>query len=153
MPFDVNKFNNSPLEKRTDNLEVPELKEFFDDDENPVWIVRALSGSEIARAQESGDRSKMIGTIVDAMSAGTAKDKQEAVKKIFGVGDDVPDEIAKRIQHLMYGSVSPVIDRTASVRIFEFYPINGFQLTNRILELTGEGAELGKRGGSTVKKK
>lgn len=153
MPFDINKFNNSPLRPRTATIEVPDLKDFFGEDEKPAWVVRGLTGSEIARAQERSGQENIVKNVVEAIAASKDKDKMEALKKMIGIGDDVPDEVIRRQYHLAAASVSPEIDQQAAVRIFEFFPIVGYQLTNKILELTGEGAELGKREGSTVKKK
>jgi hypothetical protein len=47
------------------------------------------------------------------------------------------------------GSVEPQIDREIAVRLFAAYPIVGYTLTNKILELTGMGPDLGKAQPST----
>jgi hypothetical protein len=45
--------------------------------------------------------------------------------------------------------VDPAIDRDTAVRLFGGFPIVAYQLTNRILELTGEGPDVGKSPPST----
>jgi hypothetical protein len=45
--------------------------------------------------------------------------------------------------------VEPQIDREIAVRLFMAYPIVGYTLTNKILELTGLGPDLGKALPST----
>jgi hypothetical protein len=64
----------------------------------------------------------------------------------------VPDDVAKRIEHLVLGSVDPVCTPDLAVRLCETYPVEFYQLTTKILELTGKGQEPGKskRSGKTA---
>ena len=84
-----------------------------------------------------------------------AGDKAEAIRGAMGLSaDEVPADVSRRIEMLTWGSVSPVLGmdgRDVAVRLGENFPTLFYQLTNRILELTGSGAELGKPKRSTAK--
>jgi len=80
------------------------------------------------------------------IQAGAAR--KEAFAAILGTGDDVPDDLVKRYEHLIAGSVSPPCDRELAIKLFATFPVVAFQLSNKILELTGLGADSGKAPGS-----
>lgn len=145
MTFDLAKFNASHLAPREARVPVPDLASFFGDAE-PVWIVRGLTGEQIARSNESSRRHALIVANIQAL-ANTAASKNEtveALQSLVGYGSDVPDDLAKRFDHLVFGSVNPAIDRSTAVRLFASYPIVAYTLTNKILDLTGDGPDLGK---------
>lgn len=152
MSFDLNRFRQAALAPRQASVPVPDLRYFFSEGEEPVWIVRGLTGEEIARANESNQRSGLIAAAVQALAnAASAKsDRVESLQTLIGYGTDVPIDLAKRFDHLTWCSVDPVIDRDMAVRLFASYPIVAYQLTNRILELTGEGPDVGKSPPSTA---
>jgi hypothetical protein len=148
--FDLQRFSSADLAPRQATVPVPDLAHWFDDPE-PVWIVRGLSGEEIARANEASARHKIMLSAVEALaSAGTARAEQvEAIQRLIGYGPDVPEDLARRFDHLVAGSVEPTIDRAFAVKLFSVYPIVAYQLSNKILELTGMGPDLGKAPHST----
>jgi hypothetical protein len=83
-------------------------------------------------------------------------DKAAQIRKAFGLGDDdVPQNISYRIELLAAGSVSPALgaeNRDVAVKLAETFPTVFYDLTNKILNLTGQGAVLGKpkRSGATT---
>jgi hypothetical protein len=127
-------------------MPVPDLAPFFSEGTEPVWIVRGLTGEEIARCNESNARHATIAATVQALanSAAAKADTVEAMQSLLGFGTDVPEDLAKRFDHLTYGSVEPVIDRALAVKLFASFPIVAYQLSNKILELTGLGPDVGK---------
>lgn len=148
--MDLQKFLNESLSSREATIEVPELKDFFGK-EKPKWVVRGLTAAELGRANEAADRGQEnIKALVDAM-AGNG-DKAEALRKTMGISDkETPSDISRRIEMLSAGSVSPELgpeNRDVAVKLAESFPTVFFNLTNRILSLTGQGAEVGKRKAS-----
>jgi hypothetical protein len=145
MTFDLERFRGTALAPRQATVPVPDLESFFCGDE-PVWIVRGLTGEEIARCNESNARHATIAAAVQALanSAAAKAETVEAMQNLIGFGTDVPEDLAKRFDHLTYGSVSPVIDRALAVKLFASFPIVAYQLSNKILELTGLGPDVGK---------
>lgn len=151
MSFDLNRFRGAALVPRQASVPVPDLRYFFPEGEEPVWVVRGLTGEEIARANEASARYASIAAAVQALSnaAHARQEQTEALQTLIGYGAEVPADLAKRFDHLVFGSVEPKIDRESAVRLFSGFPIVGYQLTNRILELTGAGPDLGKAPPST----
>jgi hypothetical protein len=151
MSFDINRFRAAVLSPRQASVPVPDLSFFFEEGADPVWVVRGLDGEEVARSNESAHRHAQIANAVEALaSAASARgDQVEALKTLIGYGTETPAELAKRFDLLVFGSVEPEIDRETAVRLFRGFPIVGYQLTNKILELTGMGPDLGKVQHST----
>ncbi len=147
MSFDVQRFSQAPLSPRQAEVAVPDLAPWFGPDEKPVWTVRGLTGDDIARASEAADKAAKIRAAVESLLA-AGEGRREAFAAILGVGDDVPDDLIKRYEHIMAGSVEPKCDRELAIKLFATFPVVAYQLTNKILELTGLGADSGKAPGS-----
>ena len=148
--FALEEFRGAQLAPRTETIPVPELAAWFHD-APAAWVVRGLTGAELARAAEASSRVAMISTAVEALASSAAAkgDQVEAMRGLLGIGDDTPPELVKKQDYLIAGSVSPAIDRDIAVRLFQSFPVVAFQLTNKITELTGLGAEPGKAPHST----
>jgi hypothetical protein len=144
MKFDAKKFLKTKFVKRTFPVSVPDLRDFFHEGEEAVWTVRGLTGQELARANEAADRSKNMATILSALSSDVSKEKETAVKELLGLTKGTPADISKRIEHLVLGSVDPECTQDLAVKLCETYPVEFYQLTNKIMELTGQGQMPGK---------
>jgi hypothetical protein len=145
MAFDINKFIKTTFESRTCDVPVPDLKAFFAADEPPVFKVRGLTGNELARVHDAVDKHKNILGILESLVSTKSSDKVDAIRKALGVTDDVPNEIAKRLEMLIVATVSPQLDLDVAVKLAENFPIEFYSLTGKITELTGQGAiPLGK---------
>lgn len=141
--FDARKFLNANFSARTSSVSVPALAQFFEDD-TPEWKVRGLTGDEVARSGEAVKQNRDIAGIAEGLVSADAKEKAQRIRELVGIGDDVPDDIAKRISMLVMGSVSPECDQETAVRLKDCYPIEFYQVTTEILRLTGLGKDPGK---------
>lgn len=154
--MDLQRFLSAALEPRHTETAVPELVgTLFDEAEKPVWTVRGLTAAELGRAKQASEEGlDTVKALVQAM-AGDG-DKAASIRKAFGLGDeDVPQNISYRIELLTAGSVSPALgaeNRDVAVKLAEAFPTIFYDLTNKILSLTGQGAVLGKpkRSGKTA---
>ncbi len=142
MAFNAEKFERAKLEPRRAKVQVPALAAFFDEGETPEWEVRGLTSVELHKAIEAKNRQGSIESIVKAIAAN--QDQAGAVRKALGLTKDTPGEIAKRLEMLTLGSVSPAISLPVAVKLAEAFPIEFLSLTNEISELTGKGAEMVK---------
>jgi hypothetical protein len=144
--MDLQKFMSAQVKAREADVSVPALSSFFEKGKKPVWRVRGLTAAELGRAREVHDRSENMRSMIRAMSGDG--DKAEEIRKTLGLSpDEVPKDVSQRIEMLAAGSVDPVIGdehRDVIVRLAEHYPVQFYELTNKIHELTGAGAELGK---------
>ena len=144
MGFNTNKFMKQKFEHRTEKVSVPALAEWFDKDSKPEFLVRNLTGAEMARSQEAVAKNKNIAAIAEALVSSNQPDKVAALKEFVGNGDKVPDELAKRIEMMVSGTVDPEIDMSMAVKIAENFPVEFMQITNQITVLTGMGASMEK---------
>lgn len=145
MPFDAKKFLKTKFTPRTVEVPVPDLAAFFPDGAKPVWKVRGLTGQELGRANEAAERNKNVAALLEGIASGVAKEQTEAVKELLGVGGSTPQDIAKRLEHLAIGSVDPKCPADLAIRLCETFPVEFFQITNRIVQLTGQGQMPGKQ--------
>jgi len=144
MGFDISKFDTASFENRTATIKVPELHNFFDEEDKKEWIVRGLNADELAIINEAVSTNKNIEGVISAITSNVSSDKVNAVKEIIGIQTDtVPDDLVRRFEMLTRGSVEPKIDHNISVKLGKSFPTTLFKLTNKIIELTGQG-QLGK---------
>lgn len=154
--MNLQRFLSAALAPRELDTAVPELAgTLFDDGEKPIWTVRGLTAAELGRAKQASEEGlDTIKALVQAM-AGDG-DKAAQIRKAFGLGDDdVPQNISYRIEVLAAGSVSPALgaqNRDVVVKLAEAFPTTFYDLSNKVLNLTGQGAVLGKpkRSGKTT---
>jgi hypothetical protein len=142
MAFDASRFEKAEFVARTRVVEVESLAHFFDEGERPEWVVRGLTSNELHRSLEAGKRQMSLDSIVKAIAQ--AGDQADAVRKAIGLTTDTPGEIAKRMEMLVMGSVSPKVELTTVVKLAETFPIEFLMLSNAITELTGQGFDLVK---------
>lgn len=140
MSFDVQKFMRTQFEPRIEIVDVPTLKEWFNDE--PKWKVRGQTASEIAKSFESAGRNKNLDSIIKAIS--NSQEQVNELKHAIGLSDNVPDDIVKRLEQLVFCSVDPVVDMPAAVKLAETFPVEFYTLTNKIVELTGLGMNVPK---------
>lgn len=146
MPFNAEKFERAEFRPRTATLDLPVLAPFFDDGEKPQWTVRGLTATEFCRAMEAEKRNSTIDVLINALAASQSKsDAVQHTRKALGLSaDTTPGEVAKRLEVLVFGSVVPVVTMETAVRFSEKFAVDFYVVTTKILELTGQGFELGK---------
>jgi hypothetical protein len=142
MTFAADKFERAEFRARTKRVPVPALAAFFEDGEPAEFEVRGLTGVELHRALEAGQRQGSIDSIVKAIAANG--DQAAAIRKALGLSKDTPGEIAKRLELLVAGCVAPTLTLPLAVKLAEKFPVEFLSLTNEITGLTGQGADLVK---------
>ena len=150
MGFDTNKFRQTEFIPREEKVKVLGLKEFFDDDEEPTFTIRGLTGYEVGFCNEARDRNKNVNKLLTGLVSSSTTEVIETVKKAIGVGLSVTDDVARRIEMLKLASVDPVLDHELVKKLCEDHAVIFWDLTNKVLELTGLGAIPGKANASGV---
>lgn len=135
--FLADQFEAAKFEARTETMTIPALAEFFSDGAAPEFVVRGLSASELQRSIEAGTRQNAIETVVKAISS--QKDQVETIRKALGLASDTPGEIAKRMEMLVQGCVRPTLTHAVVAKLAEVCPIEFYDITNKIVNLTGQG--------------
>jgi hypothetical protein len=144
MPFDSKRFLKSQFIPREDTVPVPDMQAFFPDGEDPVWTVRGLTGVEMAKANEAAERNRNISAILEGLVSRSKQEKIDSVRQLIGIDEKVPDDIAKRVELFILGSVEPKADTELALKVCTAFPIEFFEITNRITVLTGRGHVPGK---------
>ena len=141
MSFNINKFETTSFKHREVIIPVPELADFFEEGDTPEWTVRGLTGSELAITNEAVSASKNVEGLLRAIASQLKSEKVSAVTEILGLpNDSVPTDLVRRFSMLSQASISPVCPQNIAVKLGESFPTVLFKLTNKIIELTGEGS-------------
>ncbi|MDY0071826.1 MAG: hypothetical protein RBR77_04170 [Thauera sp.] len=145
--FDSKGFLKAQFVPRTEEVPVPALSDWFEDCE-PVWQIRGLTGHEFARVQEAARKATATVDIAAALAtAAGSKEKIDGIMQAAGLPADIkktPEELVRRLEMLVTGSVEPAISMDVAVKFATAFPIEFHDLTNRILVLTGQGHVVGK---------
>ena len=136
--FNADQFQRAQYAARTETVAVPALAEFFGQDEEPAFTVRGLTASELHKAMEAGARNKQVDAVVKAISSNA--DKVAAIRAAIGLSADTPGEIAKRIEMLVSGCITPKVDHATAAKLAEVFPVEFYDLSNRVTTLTGQGS-------------
>jgi hypothetical protein len=143
MPFNSEAFKQAHFEPRTATIKVPELAEWFD---GPAeWIVRAPAANDLARANEAKARLDRTEALAQALASGTGGEVLREAQRALGRSNDTEPDIARRMELIEACSVDPVCDREMSLKLAQFAPVQFYQVTNRILILSGQGPATAKK--------
>lgn len=145
MSFDSKGFKKAKFEPRVEGVSVPDLREYYSEGTDAVWLVRGLTGHELGQVNESAQRARNMDAAIEALVSDKASDKCDAIRALIGVDGSTPVDIVRRIEMLRIGSVDPVCDQDLSVKLCTHFPVEFMQITNKITELTGKGAEVKKK--------
>jgi hypothetical protein len=137
--FNSKAFMKEKFRYRIEEVKVPDLAAWFDEGDPPVWKVRGLEGSELGFVNETANRNKNISAILEGMLSQDDQTKAQAVKALLGISGDTPEDIARRLEMLRIGSVEPACSMDLAIRLCKAFPIEFYQLTNKITALTGQG--------------
>jgi len=151
MGFAADKFVSARVQARTETVPVPDLADWFEPGEPPVWVVRGLSANDLVRADAAKDARRRESALVEALQSGAHAEIVRNLQAMLGRSDDVQPDMARRLELLVAGSVEPTCSVELAVRLGEHFPVVFFQLTNTILTLTGRGSDVEKKpSGSTA---
>jgi len=139
MGFDIKKFETTNFKDRIEVVPVPRLKMFFDENDAAEWTIRGLTGVESAIAKEAVRQNSNIEAVIKAIGSTAKRDLVDGVKELIGITENVPDEIVQRYSWLVQGSVEPVCTHEMAMKLSANFPEDFYLLTNKIMELTGEG--------------
>jgi hypothetical protein len=145
MGFDVKGFQKAKFTPRTEDVSVPDLKEWFGPKDSPVWKVRGLEGSELGYVNETAARNRNITAILEGIVSPEDPEKIQGIRDLLGMAGNTPEDVARRLEMLVLGSVDPNCDMDLAVKMCRVFPIEFFQLTNKITQLTGQGQIPGKK--------
>ncbi len=143
MGFDLEKFRSAQYEHRKEAVPVPDLGYMFDGDDKPEWVVRGLTAAELQQCTEASKGQEAASLIMSAlMDAALSRNQKEVkIREALGLSTgEVPGEIKKRMEMLVRGSITIENLTLADTALLqERHPIEFMTLTNKIVQLTGQG--------------
>lgn len=153
MAFDLDRFAAAKFEPRTEKIGADVLadgiKAFFDECDEVCWIVRSLTGREMYYCREAETRAKTMAAVVEVLSTQAPKAKE--IMQAMGLDmKQTTQDMARRLDSLVLGSVSPVIKLEHAVLIAERFAGDFNLLTNKIEILTGMGFDLVKPAAASL---
>ena len=139
--MDFDKFKITDFERRTATVKMPALTAFADEGKDVCEIeVQALTGEEVARARERVKQNAGLAEIIEKFAGGSLPDLVEAMKEKLGMTESVTADAVYRIAVLEFGIVGHPLPQDQCVKLFNHAPEAFYDLTNKILELTGLGS-------------
>jgi hypothetical protein len=143
MTFATDRFKEIKYSPRTKTVAMEQLKQFFDPEEKPEFIIRGLTAEEICYCSQAAKGYSQVEPIMLGMLGESPSAKLEAILLSLGISKNMPEDYAKRIEHFMLGCIQPVsMDREVAVKLSLVVPVEFLYITNEILRLSGIGAEL-----------
>lgn len=149
MAFNQDAFLKAVLVPREGTVPVPNMKEWFKSGEKAVWKCKSISGQDLGVANQIASKQNIENAkaMIEALQS-RYKLKVESFEKLIGIKNDRPSDISKRIEIMLRGSVDLDPDKRESLdvilKICEVYPVEFYIITDKILELTGQGYIVGK---------
>ena len=145
MSFNRESFMSSRFEPRTAGVRIKksDLQGFFEGEEEPVWTVRGLTGEELGKALEASSNLEKVQEAVSTLMSNNSQEIADSVKTLFN--KERPEDIVKRLEFLVMGSVDPECDLQMAVKVCKNFPVEFFDLTNKIRNLTGLGHSIAKK--------
>jgi len=144
MGFNYESFSTASFKARTEAVSVPELKQWYDDDEKPVWVVQGLNAEQLAIVNEAVEQNKNQSAILAAICGNVTKEKVEGIKEALGISkESAPNDVVRRIALIVAGSV-PECSQDVVVKLGLAFPVTFYNLSNKILKLTGQGMTAGE---------
>lgn len=151
MTFDLAKFERAKFEPRTESVTVAGLSDFFKEGSEPVFVVRGVTASELHNATEASKRNTAVEAVVSALAS--KQEQVQAIRDALGMAGSTPGEVARRLELLVAGCITPKLTLPAAVKLAEAFPVEFLELTNRIIILTGQGGCLVKPAAASRKTK
>lgn len=136
--LDLNAFRSAEFIPRETEITLDALAEAGMGD--GVVKVRGLTAHELAAAEESASKGKLLSDLVERL-AGSGKEKVGALMDGIGYHQDVPAALAKRLEHVRLATVEPAMELADVVKLAETFPIEFTIMANKIMELTGKGQQ------------
>lgn len=147
MPLDVQRLQSAQLTRRTESVPVPELRDYFDDGEPAVWIVRQLDANAVALINQAEQARSLRDALAAAMEAGGPPGEiTDGVRDMLGAGPEAVSPIyVRQLKAVELGSVEPACDEELAKHMATHHPIKFREIFDAIMRCTGLGSEAGKK--------
>lgn len=144
--FDLEAFRKAKWQDREEDVLLPGLAEAgfaqgaeaSDEEAKVAFRVRGLTASELARAEQEADNSKLLLDVAEKLT-GAQAEKVQALVDGLGLGEATPRVLVRKISHVHMGVIDPKLKLQDVVLLADCFPIEFGMLATRIYDLTGRG--------------
>ena len=144
MPFNIETFDAASVQFATKKIAVPELKDFFDEGEEPVWEIKSLTGLEIAIAEQHAANFGRFKAAMESIGGTSVKEIKKGFDELLGKdAGATPEQYLKWLKYLEFGSV-PRCPEHICVKLAHAKAGTFRRLAYEISVLSAMGADLGK---------
>lgn len=149
--MNLDKFRKARFIRPSETFAVPELKEFFDEDEEPVYHIHGLDANEQWYALEAKKQNSLSQALVKAIEANNQQEIIDVTRLALGRSEELRthEEYAYRLELIRLGVTNgdgrSCLDYEDVARLGKHFPMIFFRLSTRILQLSGEGSNVGER--------
>lgn len=138
--FNSAQFSKTQFIAKTATVAVPALSAFFNADEPAEFEVRGLTGNELAQCNEAALKRSNIDLVIQSLQL--TNDHKSDLQKLLGHTQDLAADTIKRLE--MLNVVFPGAGLPVWIKLCDAYPVVFYEVTNKILELTGQGKAIAK---------
>jgi len=139
MGFNVKKYSDTEFEPQEYFYKFPDLKDFFDEGDDPGFLLRGLSGLEYYQCDTFSETNKQITELAEKLLTGKSQEIADAITKKLGLGVEIPEIMKKRLSFFVYGVKEPKADLELAKLVCKRHPIEFTEITDKIWEMTGGG--------------
>jgi hypothetical protein len=148
MTFEINKFMSDKYQAPTRDIKIrnKNLKAYFSNGSD-VWKVRGLTAKELARTRAAAEKYQNRQDIITAITSGQKTERTKAWAEFLSIASETPEDFAKRVETLLIGSIDPELENKKTrvseiefvLKFSQYFPVEFYDITNQIYELTGIG--------------
>lgn len=109
-----------------------------------VFTVRMATAEDMAFVAEANDRRQNLQAVLETFLVAGAGEKVEALKAALGLDGAPSETYIRQIEFVLRCTTDPVLDREMVLWLGRYFPLFFSALFQKIMVLTGEGADLGK---------
>jgi len=122
-----------PSVLRTANAELPES-----------FTVRMATAEDLAFVAEANDRRANLQALVETLATSETSEKAEVLRAAAGLDGQPTATFIRQVEFVLRCTADPKLDRELVLWLSRTFPLFFSALFQKIMELTGEGAQLGK---------
>lgn len=153
MGFDAQNFMRASWVHRTQEVDVPEIAEYFTDGAKPVFVVRGLSADELYKIRSASSRQKTLEGIAEGLAEGSKSGAAKAIKEALGASGTLDPATPRAMETLMAGCVDPPCDLDMARLLMDKHGLIFMRLSDTIMTLTGQGGAVEKKAAPSGKTK
>jgi hypothetical protein len=131
-------------ERPTKQVPVPEALKTAAPSLPDGFTVMMASADDIAFVGEVDNRAKNLAAMIDTLAANDVADKAAALKAAVGLDGQPCGTFNRQVEFILRCVSDPVLDREDVLWVNRYFPGFFTALFAAVIELSGEGARLGK---------